>query len=117
MEAHLARGFLEEKDIPCYICDEFIVGTQPLFTSAVGGVKIRVPQSHAAQAIEILSDFWEQRRMQAERLAKQCPQCQSQDVRNNPLSLVLIILALLTIGLAWLFLVRKRKCLKCGFVW
>lgn len=52
--AHLARLRLEPHDIPVFIADHNIVGTDWLYSNAIGSVKVQVPASMAEQAVRIL---------------------------------------------------------------
>jgi hypothetical protein len=54
-EAGLAKSELEAFGIPAFIADEFTVGANPLYSNALGGVKLKVPASHEQEARDILS--------------------------------------------------------------
>ncbi len=54
-EAHIARLKLESEEIDCLLIDENLVATDWLYANAVGGIKLRVPQSEATRARLLLA--------------------------------------------------------------
>jgi predicted RNA-binding Zn-ribbon protein involved in translation (DUF1610 family) len=75
VEAHIARGVLEEAGINCWLKDENTVTIDPILTNAVGGIKIMVVKEQARRAAELLT------RLHSEsKAAHPCPQCGSQNV-------------------------------------
>jgi len=75
IEAHIALGRLQEEGVSCWLKDENTVTINPIWTSAVGGIKLMVAQVQVARAIEILDSV---ARVQQE--ANACPQCGSLNV-------------------------------------
>lgn len=45
--ARIARGFLDSAGIPAEVADEYLVGIHWLYSNAVGGVKLNVPEEYA----------------------------------------------------------------------
>jgi len=72
VDAHIARGVLEEEGINCWLKDEHTVTIDPILTNAVGGIKIMVFNSQAERAWEILSALKNDQKQ-----ANACPQCGS----------------------------------------
>ncbi len=54
-EAHIARAKLDSEGIPATLADEYTIGMQWLYSNALGGVKVQVPEPYAQQAVEILA--------------------------------------------------------------
>jgi Zn finger protein HypA/HybF involved in hydrogenase expression len=75
IDAHIARGLLEEENINCWLQDENTVTTNPVWNQAVGGIKLMVAEPHAIRAFEILKKLEEEKK-----LAITCPQCGSHNV-------------------------------------
>lgn len=75
IEAHIAKGVLEENDINCWLKDENTVTIDPILTNAVGGIKIMVVKAEAERAWEILSQLRKE-----QKLAVTCPQCGSNNI-------------------------------------
>ncbi|MFP4382187.1 MAG: hypothetical protein ACLFUS_16925 [Candidatus Sumerlaeia bacterium] len=114
MEAHMARIQLDAEDIPSYIADENLATIQPLYSDAIGGVKLFVPRSHARRAAEILGV--PDQTLNDTRI-KVCDQCGSRNIRSHPSPILLLVFGLLTLGVTSLCIRRKHKCLDCGFTW
>jgi predicted RNA-binding Zn-ribbon protein involved in translation (DUF1610 family) len=75
VEAHIARGVLEEQGIGCWLKDENTVTIDPILTNAVGGIKIMVSKDNAQRAWEILSQLRKE-----QKLAVVCPKCGSHNI-------------------------------------
>ncbi len=75
VEAHIARGVLEEAGINCWLKDENTVTIDPILTNAVGGIKIMVVKQQAERAAELLA-----RLRRESKAAHACPQCGSHNV-------------------------------------
>ncbi|MFP4559985.1 MAG: DUF4870 domain-containing protein [Thiohalorhabdus sp.] len=52
--AHIAKGRLEAEGIPAEIADDHLIQTDWLYGVALGGIKVQVPEAHAARAHSIL---------------------------------------------------------------
>jgi Zn finger protein HypA/HybF involved in hydrogenase expression len=55
-EVAVIRGRLEAEGITCFVQDELTVQVNPLYSNAIGGVKLQVKESDLQQAIEILKE-------------------------------------------------------------
>ena len=53
-QAHLAKARLEAADIPVTIRDEHLISINQLYSPALGGVKVQVPEDKLKEAQEIL---------------------------------------------------------------
>jgi len=53
-EAHIFRARLEAENIPAYVADEHQITANWLWSNALGGVKVRVPEVYAERAYVIL---------------------------------------------------------------
>jgi len=52
--AGLAKSELESYDIPVFLADEYTIGVNSLYANALGGIKVKVPESCAEDAGRIL---------------------------------------------------------------
>ena len=75
IDAHIAKGQLEEAGIPCWLKDEHTVTTNPIWTNAVGGIKLMVAEAAQQEARELLQQIDQEKRS---RLA--CIKCGSHNV-------------------------------------
>lgn len=56
-EAHLAKARLDDAGIPCALAGESMAGLPMVFDPERGGVKLKVPESHADEARAVLRDM------------------------------------------------------------
>jgi hypothetical protein len=56
IDAAVIRAKLEAEGIECFLENEIITQVNPLFSNAVGGVKLKVKESDVKDAIEILKE-------------------------------------------------------------
>lgn len=58
IDAHIVKGRLEAEDIFCWLKDEHLSAliVDPVFVSAIAGIKLMVAKDHVDRAIEILKD-------------------------------------------------------------
>jgi len=75
IEANILLGRLQEEGINCWLKDENTVTTNPIWTQAVGGIKLMVAQQQFERAKEILASVKSVREAQ-----NTCPKCGSQNV-------------------------------------
>ena len=75
IEAHIAKGVLEEQGIGCWLKDEYTVTIDPILTNAVGGIKIMVAVADAEQAWEILTQLRQEQKLTVVR-----PVCDSHNI-------------------------------------
>lgn len=75
IEAHIAKGVLEEQGIRTWLKDENTVTIDPILTNAVGGIKIIVLKEDARRAWQVLQDLRNEKK-----LALACPKCGSHNL-------------------------------------
>jgi hypothetical protein len=114
IDAHLFRIELENNGIEVYIVDEETVTIYPLYTQAIGGIKVKVHHTDVEKVRGIL--LAEEAHLNAE---NHCPRCGSNELWMNYKSmknlknlLLFIFSALLTSYSATDKYVQK--CKKCG---
>ncbi|MDX8386049.1 MAG: DUF2007 domain-containing protein [Gallionella sp.] len=56
-DAHIMRSCLEAAGVPAIVADANMVQMHSLLSIAVGGVRIRVPANHVAEAEEVIAAF------------------------------------------------------------
>ena len=57
VEAEMLRNQLEAQGFEVYLADENIIGVMNLLANAVGGIKIKVPATEAAEAEKFVEEF------------------------------------------------------------
>lgn len=75
IEAHIAKGVLEEQHIRCWLKDENTVTIDPILTNAIGGIKVMVAKQDAQRAWEILTQLKKEQKMSVI-----CPSCGSNNI-------------------------------------
>lgn len=114
IEAHIAKGTLEEQGIDCWLKDENTVTINPIWTNAVGGIKIMVAKQDAERAAEILLQI---KRENKAKVA--CPQCGSHNVElvSTPRKASNWLTALTTFFLSdrAIALDKMNHCFDCGY--
>ncbi len=88
MLAHIIRTRLEANGIPCFVADENVIGANPLYNQAVGGVKIKIFERDLERCREILAaggDLHEKDHFEIDNESNTyvvCPYCASTNVSN-----------------------------------
>ncbi len=114
-EANMVKSQLESAGIPAFIADEYTIGMNWLYSNALGGVKVQVPESQVCEAKEFLATEAETSATH-EISTTTCPRCGSKntedflDKRGSFLTWVLL-------GLPLLIPSKKKKCSDCGHRW
>lgn len=116
-EAHIARAKLESEGIPAFVADEHTINMQWLYSNALGGVRVQVPEPFAKQANEILSlDYSESLVAQQGQNGYLCPKCGSHNtefmVKGKRIAFFVFIVLHFPL---WPFK-RKVKCNECGAI-
>ncbi len=75
IEANILLGRMQEEGINCWLKDENTVTTNPIWTQAVGGIKLMVAQQQFDRAKDILDSVKSVKEEQ-----NRCPKCGSQNV-------------------------------------
>jgi len=116
-EAHLAKAQLESSGIEAFVFDDNVVGMQPWYSHAVGGVKLRVFVSDRAEALSVLG-YVDPLAAKEDR----CPRCGSYDIdydRNAGWRrrLMFGLMSVLLLGLPLLFRGKRWLCNVCKYSW
>lgn len=115
-KAYLTRDLLTAAAIPAVITNEHLVGIDWLYSQAIGGVKVKVPDEFFSQALDTLQAFDQAGAggHQAEDMLDRCPACGSPETFAERYSLWAIIPLLLFFHPG-----RRKKwgCRKCPARW
>ena len=108
-EAELARGLLVDHGIDAVLQDDVIVNTNWLYSNAVGGVKLFVPDESVDEASKLLA-------VKVDVVETACPECESTDFeyyRNNWLFALFMVMIMVPFG----YDRRLYMCNNCGNKW
>lgn len=119
VEAHLMKTKLESEQITCYLFDENIVGLNPLFSVAVGGVKLKIRKDDIDMASLILNESENTTLKNEHGETVRCPRCLSDNLYYGFKS-IMSSRGLLSIIASFLLLVYPfyfktvKRCKSCG---
>jgi ribosomal protein S27AE len=120
-QALLAKGALDSTGIPCFLANENIVRLDWLLASAVGGIRLQVPEVDAEKALQILNDgipavFFSEKGELYEQ--PQCPNCDSLNISYQDRNRWATFLSWLMLSIPLPFPKQLRwVCGKCGYEW
>lgn len=81
-EAQLFQAFLKSNHITCFLADEHIVSINPLYTSAVGGIKVNVGAHDLQTALALYETYKTGESPYI--LPETCPRCHSSNILMLP---------------------------------
>ena len=117
-EAIIYKGKLESEGIEVFIRDNNFVDTNPLYSNAVGGIKLFVKNEDFTNAQKILSEISQYSLDENNELIK-CPKCGVEKVEmvtsiNDIKSLVTFLFSIM-LTLIPFYINHKYKCQSCNF--
>jgi len=115
-EANLVKSQLESAGIPAFVADEYTIGMNWLYSNALGGVKVQVPESLALEAQALLASGSDTQPTHESDTAT-CPQCGSRNIVDSTDKTSLIFSILICIFFWLPLLSQTKKCGDCGHRW
>jgi len=117
-EAIIFKGKLESEGIEVYMKDNYTIEANPLYSNAVGGVKLLVFKKDYPKAMEIISQVPEYSLDNESRLMK-CPNCGAEQIDmvtsiKDFKSFFAFVFSIL-LGSLPFYSKYKHKCGKCKF--
>lgn len=117
--AHIIRLKLESNDIPCFIADEHIIGMNPLYNPAIGGVKLKIFERDYDRCAALIA---QDDSITSEGISSDddttCPHCNSSNVGfGNATKKRFGIVTILVSFLLMIYPFKNRKvwhCYDCG---
>ena len=113
-EALLVRSRLEAAGIPTFVRDELTIQMYWLFSNALGGVSVAVPDAYAEAAMELVRS---EHSAESESPSVECPHCGSSCVRPIEWPRRVAHLSLLMLSFPLPFTTKRRRCEGCGKRW
>lgn len=116
-EAQIAKTQLEAAGIPARIENEHTINMDWLYSNALGGVRLLVPDRYFEQAQALLAQDFSQELEQEFGLSERCHQCGSTDIKpytegKRPAYLVFLLL-----GFPLFSYKHGTKCQQCQHFW
>jgi predicted RNA-binding Zn-ribbon protein involved in translation (DUF1610 family) len=104
---------LEEQEIKCWLKDENTITINPIWTNAVGGIKLMVEKTDAKQAWEILTQLRNE-----QKASVVCPKCGSHNIElvSTPRKAINWVSAITTffLGDYAMTIDKVNHCFDCG---
>lgn len=119
IDAHILKAKLESEEIVCFIFDEHTIGINPLYSNALGGVKLKINEEDLEKATEIVRELNETPYTREDGKELVCPKCGSIHIESGYKSMRsfgAVISAIVSFLLLIFPLYRKTvyKCKDCG---
>lgn len=122
LSANFDKQKLDEQGIDCYLADENTVTIDWILKNAIGGIKLRVPEQQAGEALRILKagteaipvDF----QIDAQENDVICPNCGSNNTGTEKYSKAFLGLTWLVLGFPLAArLTKEHRCFYCENKW
>jgi len=119
--AGLDKSILEVHGLVCFLDNEFTVGVNWLYSTALGGVKLKVLETDVAQAKLILQEMHSSSNdasdnQEAILLESVCPKCGEADIETKNYTRKFAAISLL-LSLPLFFFLKRYRCKSCGHRW
>lgn len=133
-EAYPLMSKLESEGINCFLDGENTITVHPFLSNAIGGVKLKIRESDAETALNIIRESETESTIDKETSEKEipagfsygfikvetfCPECDSTMVfrKKMPAWQIALSIVLLPLYLPLLFAKKKHYCADCGYEW
>lgn len=117
----MARGLLESEGIPASLADEHQIWANWQMSQAFGGVRLQVPASHHAHALEVMTarrngEYLAALEAELEISPVSCPACASTNIQTlrSPTSILLVIASFFFAGVFFPPAPGQKRCKNCG---
>lgn len=118
IEANIVKGRLEDNGINCYLGDEHTLTLNPLYTQALGGIKLHILEEDLEKAESLLSEDVQLPVEDIPESTRTCPSCHSTNVGFGGATkkrFGLLTMAVSLLLMIYPFKVNKAwHCYKCG---
>jgi len=120
IDANMAKTIIEENNIYCFLADENLISVNPLYSNAVGRIKLQVKNQDITSAIEILknNNYEFKTFNKDDNLGiEPCAKCNSRKVHVQPANMYRKILAIPFLFIPLILRKRIWKCRECHYSW
>jgi len=109
---------LQAEDIPTFVADANVVSMNWLYSNAIGGVKVQVPEEYVERAKDVLASESPQPMLAStddDEFA--CPKCHSKNTSIIRKGLRWSFLSWLVLNFPVVYPLKRYYCLDCGNTW
>lgn len=115
LEAQIARSSLEAAGIPAFVADEHTINLNWMYSDAMGGVRLQVPEAYALEAVQLLStDHSASLEAEQPSLPEQCQKCGSEQLQAIHPGRRMAFLVWLLVNIPLWPIRARQQCLACG---
>jgi len=120
-QAGLDKSRLEAHGLACFLDNEFTIGVNWLYSTALGGVKLKVLEVDVSQAKQILQESYNgttEAGLVEEDLPLEsaCPSCGAAEIETRNYTRKFAAISLL-LSLPLFFFLKRHRCKGCGHRW
>jgi hypothetical protein len=116
-EAQIAKARLDAEGIPAFVADEQTINMQWLYSNAMGGVRLQVPEQFAVQAADILAeDHSEELEQELGVDSICCSACGSDNTEPYQIGKRWAFLVFLGLDFPLFPVKNTYRCKDCGFI-
>ena len=83
IDAHLLKTKLESEGVSCYLFDEHTISINPLYSNAVGGIKLKILDTDIERTREILNRIEKTPLTNDDNVIIKCPNCDSHNIYSG----------------------------------
>ena len=112
-EAQIAKTQLEAAEIPARIENEHTINMDLLYSNALGGVRLLVPEIYANEAKALLAQDFSHELEQEFGLNERCPNCGSSDIQPYTQGKRPAYVVFLLLGFTLFSYKNGMKCQQC----
>jgi hypothetical protein len=116
-EAATAGSLLDAYEVPIFIMDWYVIYQNWLYSNALGGVKVQVPEEYGEEAQSLLSPDVKIDLPEGFFSEGTCPRCGSINTSCIVLGKRWSFLAWLVIGFPIIPLITRFRCFDCGIIY
>ncbi|HCQ30035.1 MAG TPA: DUF2007 domain-containing protein [Flavobacteriales bacterium] len=119
IDAHVMKSKLESEGVKCFLFDENVVGLNPVYNIAVGGIKLKILESDLEKAVSIIDETENSKPTNEKGEIVICPHCHSKDIYTSYKSTkglkgTISILISFLLMVFPIYFKTVYKCKKCG---
>lgn len=120
IEAHLLKSKLQSENIKCYLFDENIVGLNPLYNIAAGGIKLKINELDLEKASIIIHEADKATLLNDDGDSLCCLRCNSTEIYSKFKSMrgtkgFMSILVALILVVYPIYFKTVNRCKECGY--
>lgn len=120
IDLHLLKAILEDEGVKCFVFDENIVSVNPMYSYAVGGIKLKVRDEDFQKGQQIIDEIENAAFTDQNGEVIHCPHCHSKELIGNYRTVndaksILAVVTSFICNVIPFYMKSVYKCKKCDF--